>query len=186
MNTRSRIISIVTLIAVVAGILTVFYRVSNRQGGNEDMAALSTTQSVVQRDLAINYPPTPKAVVRYYAELSQCMYDPENTEKDIVDLAVQSRKLFDAELVSNQSDEEYLHALTSTIDSFEKDKRRIVSFTTSSSSDVQYSTNEVGECAALYCVYTMQKDGTNYTDTERFLLRKDGNSHWKILGWQPA
>ena len=41
-----------------------------------------------------NYPQTPREVVKYYAELSQCMYDSETKEKDIQELAALSPESF--------------------------------------------------------------------------------------------
>ena len=85
-----------------------------------------------------------------------------------------------------QTDEEYLNSLRLTINSFNKEKRKIISFTTSTSAEVEYKTTDIGELSSLFCIYTMQKDGINYTDTEQFLLRKDDEGHWKILGWKQA
>ena len=163
--------------------LAVFYFVAN--GKREDsMTKLSATEATIQRDLSINYPQTPKAVVRYYAELSQCMYDPANSDEQIAEIARQSRDLFDDELKAQQTDEQYLASLKSTIAGFINDNRRIVSFTVSPSSEVIYSKLDIGDVASLYCTYTMQKGSVSYSDPEHFLLRRDGDGRWKILGWQ--
>ena len=165
--------------------LVVFYLVANAERP-DDLERLSATEATIQRDLNINYPQTPKAVVRYYAELSQCMYDPSNSDEEIEAIARQSRLLFDDELKSRQSDAEYLASLKNTIASFIKDNRKIVSFTVTPSSEVVYKTLNIGEIASLYCTYTMQKGAVSYSDAEHFLLRKDGRGRWKILGWQSA
>ena len=180
-------IRVVAILAVVAAsLIFIFYKVMNSNKTVENEVMLTTTQAVLQRDLEINYPQSPRAVVKYYAELSQCMYDPSNAERDIEMLAVQSRKLLDDELVSTQSDEEYLASLKREIESFKEDKRSIISYTVSSSTDVEYNTTEMGECATLYCIYTMKKDTVNYSATQQYILRKDSKGHWKILGWQAA
>lgn len=165
--------------------LAVFYFIANGKR-QEPMTKLSATEATVQKDLSINYPQTPKAVVRYYAELSQCMYDPTNTDEEVEAIARQSRELFDEELKSQQSDDDYLQSLKNTIAGFLQDNRRIVSFTITPSSEVVYNTLDIGEVASLYCTYTMQKGSVSYSDPEHFLLRKDGDGRWKILGWQSA
>ncbi len=180
---RGKIVIIMILCLLV--FLVVFYFVANGER-HDDLEKLSATQATIQRDLSINYPQTPKAVVRYYAELSQCMYDPANTDEEIEAIAVQSRMLFDDELKAQQSDKEYLASLKTAIAGFLKDNRKIVSFTVSPSSEVMYSTLDIGEIASLYCNYTMQKNSVSYTDAEHFLLRKDDKGRWKILGWQSA
>ena len=180
---KGKIIFIMVLVLLV--FLVVFYFVVNRERKDE-LTKLSSTEATIQRDLSINYPQTPKAVVRYYAELSQCMYDPTNSEKEVEMIAKQSRLLFDDELKARQSDAEYLASLKNTIAAFLSDNRRIVSFTVSPSSEVVYDKLDIGEVATLYCTYTMQKGSVSYSDPEHFLLRKDGDGRWKILGWQSA
>ncbi len=177
---------VLVLIIVMLLFLVIYYIRINSVRAQEEVLVLTETQEAIQRDLSTNYPQTPKAVVRYYAELSKCMYNPDNTDSEIEQLAAQSRKLLDDVLVEKQTDAEYLASLRSTISGFVKDKRKIISFTTSSSSEVEYASTDLGETASLYCNFTMQKDSLNYIDTEQFLLRKDANGHWKIVGWQSA
>lgn len=176
---------VIIMVALLLVFLVVFYFLANRERP-DGLTRLSATESTIQKNLDINYPQTPKAVVRYYAELSQCMYDPSNTDTEIEAIADQSRYLFDEELKAQQSDQEYLKSLKTTIASFIRDSRKIVSFTISPSSEVVYSKTDIGEMASLYCTYTMQKGSVSYTDAEHFLLRKDGDGRWKILGWQSA
>ena len=64
---------ILLLLIVAAVFVVIFYRVANRPRQAEE-GKLSQVQNVLQRDLDYNYPPSPREVVRYYAELSQCLY----------------------------------------------------------------------------------------------------------------
>ncbi len=177
---------VLALVVILLIFLAVFYFQINKNNSRKEEIVLTDTQSAIQRDLSVNYPQTPKAVVRYYAELSKCMYNPDNSDKEIEQLAIQSRILLDEKLVAQQTDAQYIAALRSTISGFIQDKRKIISYTTSSSSEVEYATTELGETASLYCNYTMQKDSLNYIDTEQFLLRKNEEGRWKIVGWQSA
>lgn len=189
MKMNKKMVTLLLAMAIVVVIIViVFFKTANSKNYNEGDVALSKTQSVIlEHNLDIDYPQSPRAVVKYYAELSQCMYDTQNTEKDVADLAVQSRKLFDNELYMQQTDEQYLTDLKSTIKKFTGEKRRIVSFTVSSSTDVEYYTLDSGDdMASLYCIYTLQKGSLNYSDNEEYILRKDSSGHWRILGWQAA
>ncbi len=177
---------VLALVVILLIFLAVFYFQINKNNSRKEELVLTDTQSAIQRDLSVNYPQTPKAVVRYYAELSKCMYNPDNSDKEIEQLAIQSRILLDEKLVAQQTDAQYIASLRSTISSFIQDKRKIISYTTSASSEVEYATTELGETASLYCNYTMQKDSLNYIDTEQFLLRKNDEGRWKIVGWQSA
>ncbi|MCR4891065.1 MAG: hypothetical protein K5989_02595 [Lachnospiraceae bacterium] len=187
MGVRSKINKAVLIMAMaLMAFLVVFFLLINRSRSREESQNFSPAQEVLQRDLDIRYPPSPKEVVIYYSELSQCMYDSTTTEEDVEALARQSRRLFDDELYARQTDEEYIRSLKLEVAAFAEKQRKIASFTTSSAGDVVYDNTDKGELATLYCVYTMREGALTYTDTEQFILRRDADRHWKILGWQKA
>ena len=176
---------ILLLLIVAAAFVVIFYRVVNRPKQAEE-GQLSQLQTVLQRDLDYNYPPSPREVVRYYAELSQCLYEENVSDKDIENIGIQMRELFDPELKANQEEKQYLNNLKVDVATFRGEKRKVISFTISSSTDVEYAETGKGDLSTLYCMFTMQKGNQNYSDNEHFILRKDERGHWKILGWQPA
>jgi hypothetical protein len=50
--------------------------------------------------------------------------------------------------------------------------------------DVEEFVVDGRECARLYVTYRLRQ-GTEYIySNEVFILRKDENGHWKILGWE--
>lgn len=188
-NSSGKLKVILAILIVVVAVIIVFYRVANQKKADEGMVKLTATQDALLRNMEANYPPTPKEVVKYYAELSQCMYASETKEEEIQQLAAKSRELLDEELVAQQTDEQYYVALKTTIDSFKKEKRRIVSFTipTNASQVEYYKSSDGDEMASLYCVFTLEKGGSlYYSDNEQYILRKDSKGYWKILGWQPV
>lgn len=176
---------ILLLMIVAVAFVIIFYRVINRPRQAEE-GQLSEVQTVLQRDLDYNYPPSPREAVRYYAELSQCLYTENISDQDIEDVGLKMRELFDSELKATQTDQQFLNSMKVDVATFREEKRKVISFTISSSTDVEYSDTENGELAALYCMFTMQKGNQNYSDNEHFILRKDERGHWKILGWQPT
>lgn len=73
-----------------------FYYLSNRtissdkkvpEAGTEKNSPVAT---VLLRDLEINYPSTPKEVVKYYAELTKVLYNEEYTDEEFQALAEKS------------------------------------------------------------------------------------------------
>ena len=120
---RILIILVVLAIAVVG----LFFYISNRtrviaEGKQQQMSAV---QQVLARNLETNYPPTPKEVLKYYSDITMCFYNEEYTDEELAQLAKKSRELFDAELVANQTDEEYLEALKMDIALWKKDNKVI-------------------------------------------------------------
>ena len=62
-----------------------YYFISNRgkgPGGAEDVE-ITAVQNVLLRNLERDYPPTPKEVVRYFAEITKCFYNEKYTEKQM-------------------------------------------------------------------------------------------------------
>ena len=149
----------------------------------DENEVISRVQEVLARDLSRNYPATPKEVLKYYSELTQCFYNEEYTDQELAELSDKAIELYDDELVNAKLREEYLRDLKKDIADFEKDDIVISSYKVSNSTDVEYFTKDGRDCASLYCTYTLRK-GTNLQATEEvFVLRKDAKGHWKILGF---
>ncbi|MCR5688536.1 MAG: hypothetical protein K6G58_11005 [Lachnospiraceae bacterium] len=177
---------LIVFVVLAIGIVGLFFYISNRsrivaEGRQQQMTPV---QEVLARNLDTNYPPTPKEVLKFYSEITRCFYGEEYTDEELIRLATMSRRLFDDELVANQTDEQYLSALRMDIDSWKKDKKVISSYSVSSSTDVQEYSYGGFEWAQLYCIYSIRM-GTNIAPIqEHFIMRKDSAGHWKILGWE--
>lgn len=174
------------LFLCVVIILIGYYSVSLRGAKNKEkreQEVLTVVQNVLLRDLERSYPPTPKEVVKYFSELTQCLHNEEYSEEELIQLAEQIQKLYDNELVANKDPEQYLTDLRSEITVFKASNSAISSFTPSSSTDVFYFTEEGYECARLYCTYSIRTGTVMQKSEHVFVLRKDEGGHWKILGW---
>lgn len=172
------------LFLLIVIILIAYYSVSMRSSKNaSDEVELTVVQNVLLRDLERNYPQTPKEVVKYYSEITKCFYNEEYTEDELIALAMQAKAMYDDELAANKGDEQYLADLKSEITAFKKNNQAISSYTTSSSTDVDYFWEGGYECARLYCTYNVRVGTKMQTLEEIFVLRKDADGHWKIYGW---
>lgn len=174
----------VILALVMAGLIVGYYfHLSNREVKKEpSKAKVSAVQDVLLRDLEKNYPPTPKEVVKYHAEISKCFYDGAYTEEEFDALARRARELYDEELKATQTEAEYAEELKEDIAEFEETDTVISSYSTSASTDVDYSAD--GNSASLYCIYNVRQGKQIVSSNHRYMLRKDENGHWKILGWE--
>ena len=181
-----RVIIVFIVFAIFS--VSVFYFLSNREEEVEEKSSgpkiMTAVQEVLNRNLTTNYPPTPREVVKYYSEISRCFYGEKYTDEELIKLALKSRELFDTELYLNQTDEEYLQALRLDIDSWKTADKVISSFSVSSSTDVNEYYYDGRDWAQLYCIYSIRIGTTISPIQERFLLRKDAEGHWKILGWE--
>ena len=184
---RSGIITIIVigiiLVAVVAGYAINLNR-KTKAAAEADVQA-TAVQKVLMRDLERNYPPSPKEVVRYFAEITKCFYNEDYTQDELNQLAEKIQGIYDAELIENKSQEDYLNDLSSEIASMKQGDYSISSYVLSASVDVEEFTENGYSCARLYCTFNI-KQGTNnpIPSMEQFVLRKDEDGHWKIYGWE--
>ncbi len=180
---------LIILVLIAAMIVGYYYYLQSRGASKTeedmpDVELLTPTQQVLLRDLSTNYPPTPREVVKYFSEITQCFYNEDNTEEDIVALGLRAREIYDDQLVANQSEENYLEALKYDIQSYKDNNRIIVGYSPSSSVDVETFTQDGYDWARLYCQYSIRQAELLYSTDMVFVLRKDENGHYKIFGWR--
>ena len=175
------------LIVLVCAVIGYYYYVSNKSASNtgeEQNVKITAVQNVLLRNLEIDYPPTPKEVVKYFAEITKCFYSENYTDEELEQLAVKIQQIYDDELVAAKDQETYLADLKAEIKDFKAEKRVITGYYTSSSTDVEEFTEDGYEWARLYVTFYITK-GKNVSEKsrEKILLRKDAEGHWKIYGW---
>lgn len=179
-----------TILLIILACLVVgyYFYLSNNSGKREtepvDVEVMTMTQKALSRNLESNYPPSPREVVKYFSEITQCFYNEGHTDEELKDLALKMREIYDDELVANQTEEEYLDLLKRDIDEYRSNGRSISGYSPSSSMDVDFFTENGYDCARLYCIYDVQQNSLIYKTTLCFILRKDENAHYKIYGWE--
>jgi len=185
---KTGIVKTVIIVVLLAAIVLTFFLFQGHKSGQQAQSESVATvvQSVLMRDLRYNYPPTPKEVVKYYAELTECFYNEKYSDEELLQLAAKIQELYDVELIANKTQEQYIEDLKNDIAEMKQDGYTIASYEVSASTDVEYFTQDGYSCARLYCTFYLRKGGTSgrAPSLERFLLRQDEDQHWKILGWE--
>lgn len=176
------------LCLAVCCVLLAYYLMTLRveKSKPEDYVPLTKVQEVLSRNLATNYPQTPKEVIKYYSEITKCFYNEEYTEEELYELAMKAMELYDHDLAANNTEEEYLMNLKSEIQAFKSKGYAISSYSTSSSTDVYEFMDDGFQFARLYCTYSVRMGTVIQPVEEIFLLRMDLDGHWKIYGWDEA
>ncbi len=186
MKNRYKSLAIIIVILFVVAVLGVFIYINNKPKTEttEENVVISNVDNVVLRNLELNYPPTPKEVLKYYSEITMCFYEENLSEEDLVKLAQTARKLYDAELCAGVTEEEYIESLREDILEFNSIGVVVSGYTVSASTDVEEFAMDGREYARLYATYRLRQ-GTEYIySNEVFIMRKDEDGHWKILGWE--
>lgn len=180
--------TVIIVVVLAAVILAYYYYLGHRTKRQEveEAAVATVVQSVLMRDLEHNYPPTPKEVVKYYAEITECFYNETYSDEELVQLANKIQMLYDAELVANKTQEQYMEDLRNDIVEMKGKQLLIASYEVSASTDVEEFTQDGYSCARLYCTFYLRQpgNGSRVPSLERFILRKDEDGHWKIFGWE--
>lgn len=166
-----------------------YYHLSNRSvAAPEEMEvdSLSAVQEVLVRNMETNYPQTPREVVKYFAELTKCLYNEELSDEDVYELGMRFREIYDDELIANQEEDDYLEQLKADVVSSHSKGQTLFNYTLSSSVDVETFSQNGYDIARLHCIFGIRQDLLLYNSDTIFVLRKDENGHYKILGWTLA
>ena len=176
------VIIAVILVALVVG----YYFYINHKGkeAREEQVQVTVVQNVLMRDMERNYPSTPKEVVRYFCEITQCLYNEDYTEEELTQLSEKIQEIYDDELIANKTQEQYLKDLKSEIVDRKKNKYTISGYEISPSTDVKTFTKDGYTCARLYATFRIRQEGKTTDSMEEFILRQDEEEHWKIYGWE--
>ncbi|MBR5360246.1 MAG: hypothetical protein IK123_05080, partial [Lachnospiraceae bacterium] len=118
-------IVILILVLLVVGY---YYYLSNRDYKERKEAEVVVTpaQSLLLLNFDVNYPPTPKEVVKQYMEFSKVLHNEELTDDEIGAVGVKLLEILDDELANNKSRDDYILDLKSEIKTFKDNEYSIV------------------------------------------------------------
>lgn len=181
--TTQTIIVVMVLIVAVVGYYCYLVNRSNRQTQER---TLTTVENILLRDLENNYPPTPKEVIRYYNDLIKCFYNEDCSQEQLEELARKARGLYDQELLDHNEWDTYIFNLEAEIQDFKNNNRKISNISLAASTDVDEFTQGGFKFAKIRCGYNILQGRESSSTVQVYLLRRDGDGHWKIYGWDLA
>lgn len=181
---KRSVIRIVVAIVLIGVIVGGYYWFTVSKGASADEAGdLTEVQKVITKDLEANYPATPREVVKYYNRIISCFYNESYSEEELYELGDQARLLFDEELLANNPRDEYFTALKAEIEYYHENSKTIMNTNVCDSNDVTFQTVDGDECAYVTASYFVDEDKSYSRTYMMYILRKDENGNWKILGF---
>lgn len=179
---------IVIGIIMFALIIGYYYYLSNRkETPTEDNVKISKVTELLMMNISKDYPPTPKEVVKLYADITVAFYTEDYTDEEFVALANKIQELYDDELIANKPYDQYINDLRAEVNAMREAGGKISSYATSSSTDVEYFNHNGYKCARLNVAFTARNSAKEAQIVkETFILRKDADGHYKIYGWALA
>ena len=176
---------IILVILVIALGMTVYTYSLNKgtltptEKNSEDEAG-----KLASRNLETDYPNTPRKVIEYYSQIMKCFYGEELSEEILKKLVQQTRLLYDEELLAQNPEEDALKQTKDYNEEFRENNNKITEYIIEDSKDIEYYTKDDASYAIVTTAYfTRDKSGASKT-YEDYLLRKDKDGNWKILGWE--
>jgi hypothetical protein len=165
-----------------------FMHLSNRE--NEQRAENSTEQTEVEKlldhDMEQDYPLTAREVVKYYARIVKCIHSEEVSDDVVTKLGDTILLLYSAELIVANPREEYSKRLLAEVKQYQLDGKKVTSYAIDSADNTVTWTKDGVEFARILVTFTTQEDTVFNRTYEEFLLKKDSQNRWKILGWRLA
>ena len=177
----------IVILIFVVGMLGYYYYLSNRASRvTEENVKLTVAQELINRNLSYTYPPSPREVIKFYSDITKCFYNETYSGAELEQLAEQTYRLYDEKLKDENDWNAYLVNLTVQINAYKEKNMRISSYFLPSSDDVVYYNRGEEKYAKMPCSYIVQSGSHKRTVDEIFVLHKDEEGHWRILGWQLA
>jgi hypothetical protein len=173
------------LVMIVLFGISCYIYAGSRKEATVAEEAQSEANELLVRDIENNYPDSPRKVIEYYSDIMICFYE-TGTDSDTVDkLAERSRLLFDTDLLENNPEGIFYENIKNQVEAFHNEHIKITLYTMGAESDVKYAEVEKNEYATVTVKYYLRDDGGTsiYTYID-FLLRRDIDKRWKILGWK--
>lgn len=173
------VIAALLCILLVCG--TFFFVKQKASQAQNQQTELTEVQKLITKNIAGNYPSTPREVVKLYNRIITAYYKEDYTIDELSKLADQTLLLFDDELREINDKQSYFMALKADIDDYARRERYIAQSSVCDSRDVLYKTIDEDEIAYVTSSYFV-REGTNYAKTyQTYVLRKDELGNWKIL-----
>ena len=185
MKRRMRWLVTLTLLAVVVVIW--YYVDSNKpleSEGTREVGEVTEIDKVLNKDLEKSYPHTAREVIQLFIRIQKCYYNEKWSEEEFVKLAYKATELFDEELNNSNPFDEYYEELKTEVSQY-KDEKKIINRTIlDKTSEIVYSTVEEQKYASLNCTYYLKSASGTSKVIETYILRKNEEDRWKILGWK--
>lgn len=174
--------AVLVSVLVVIGIGSYVFFI-NRDRSNNPSESLTDQQRLIEYDFENDYPKTPREVVKLHCKYLKFAYNNLFEEDDLPKVNTAIRNLFDEQLLEVNGEAAQLEGLKREIASYQEEKKRIVGYTLPESSQIDQVEKDGDEYANLPITLVISVKGKNVDVNEQYILKKDSEGRWKIVGW---
>ncbi len=179
-----KIIRTVIIAVICVSIILGYYfylSVRSKKSALDGEDQRSNIEKVLDTNLDLNYPSTPREVVKLFNEVLYCYYNEAPGEDDVYNLAMLQYELLDKDLQDNNPEMTYIQSVRNDVKDFNDRESTIQSATVCGTNEVLYKTVEGRECAYVSCKYFIKTGKEFEYSTQMYVLRRDDDNRWKIL-----
>lgn len=173
----------IVVLIVVLGLVYYTY-LNNKVNDRQETTEETETEKLLNYDFEQNYPKTVRETVKLHCRYLKSAYSGTFTEEELFVINQNIRELFDLQLLQNNDEEDQLQGLKNEINLYAENKQKFVSYSLGEASQIQYNTENGVEYAKMKVTIVLNVDGDTMSGDEEYILRKDKQGRWKILGWQ--
>lgn len=174
------------MVMVALLVLGLYYRNTNKERTTEKEQVKNEVEVLLQKDLDHKYPETPREVVKIYLRIMKCYFNEEVSKDQLKGLAKQAYQLLDEELVQANPWKDYMSRLKQEISSFKEANKKIDRYQIDKGSAVRYYSKDGKDYASLMVEILSMDEKYRFKTSEQFILRKNDQGCYKILGWKPV
>lgn len=182
-KTGTKGFTMVVLLLVIVG-LAYYVHLSNRNRNQKEERAKTEVEQLLQYDFENDYPKTVRETVKLHCRYMKCAYNKGFSDEELIVANQNIRKLFDEELLKFNTEQSQLTGLKDEIALYDENKQKFVSYSLSESSQIQYNEEAGQEYAKMKVGIVIKVGSSTLSGDEEYILRKDSQGYWKILGWQ--
>lgn len=179
---------VIALILTALLIIGAFAFVAHRTPKTaEEATEFTEKDELMSKNIAANYPATPREVMKLYNRYMLCLYGVESsklTDGEVRALGEKMREMYDEELLEGNPKESHMINLLQEIAAFRSDEKVMIQANVCDSNEIDYIDVDGASGALLEASYFMKQGSKEFSRTyQQFLLRKDESGNWKILGF---
>ncbi len=173
----------VVLLLVIVG-LGYYTYLNNNIKNNRDVSKMTESEELLNYNFENDYPKTVRETVKLHCRYLKSIYNGSFTEDELFTINKQIRQLLDDDLLAYNSEAQQLQALEKDIQLYKDRNQKFISYSLAEASQIKYNTEDGIDYAKIKVDIAMRLDKASVSVEEEYILRKNKDGKWKILGWQ--
>ena len=175
--------TLVVATIVFLGLIAYTY-INNNSADSEKAKSMTEEEQLLNYDFEEDYPKTVRETVKLHCRYLKAAYGGAFSEDDLYIINQNIRQLFDEELLSYNTEADQLAGLKEEIQEFQDSRKKFTNYSLAESSQIKYNTQDGVEYAKIKVSIGFVVDSMAISGDQEYILRKDADGRWKILGWQ--